>query len=308
MIKYIILKNKNLDERIKSRSGGFFAAISDYFILHGGLVYGCVMIDTKNAKHIVANSFEIRDKMCGSKYIQSDISGIFKDIKDNLIKGKRILFSGTGCQNAALKSYLSDINQENLLCIEIICHGVASHLVWGDLIDSYEKKRKKKIVKVDFRNKYKFGWNNHVESFYFEDGNEIDSTIFRDLFSSNLIERPCCYSCPFKKIESKKADLIIGDAWGKFSDNFNDDNGVSLVICKTDKASFYFDKIKDKVIFEKCQIQNFSQESLIRPNAEPSNRSIFWKVYLKKGIWKAYCYEKKKEKIQLVFQKIKDIF
>lgn len=114
--------------RKNSSSGGAFTAISDQILDKGGVVYGCVMDENLSLKHSHATNKEKRDKMRGSKYIQSDIKEIFQQIKKDLVTGKCVLFTGTPCQNFSILTYLSasKICTDRLITMELICHGVGS--------------------------------------------------------------------------------------------------------------------------------------------------------------------------------------
>ena len=119
------VKHKDINIRMNSRSGGFFSAVSDLVLKNGGIVYGCILTDEMNAKHIRTETIEGRDLMRGSKYIQSNMGTVFKDVKQDLNGGKLVLFSGTSCQVAGLKNLLEK-DYNNLICIDIVCHGVPS--------------------------------------------------------------------------------------------------------------------------------------------------------------------------------------
>jgi coenzyme F420-reducing hydrogenase beta subunit len=66
--------------------------------------------------------------MYSSKYVQSDTNNSFKLAKLDLENGKTVLFSGTPCQIAGLKSFLRK-EYENLYTIDLICHGTPSQLI-----------------------------------------------------------------------------------------------------------------------------------------------------------------------------------
>ena len=106
-----------------------------------------------------------------SKYVQSDLRGVFRKIKNELKNGVRVLFSGTACQVAGLKAYIPKLLRKNLFCIDIVCHGVPSPKIWEDYLAYLQKTRGSQIVKACFRNK-RFGWHGARESFLFENGKE----------------------------------------------------------------------------------------------------------------------------------------
>ena len=176
-----IVKHKNADIRSNSRSGGVFTAVSDWILEHGGIVYGCKMETLTRAIHSRATTKEERDLFRGSKYIQSEIGDCYRNVKKDLQAGKYVLFSGTSCQTAALKSFLIGIDTSKLFLVDIVCHGVPSPLIWENFIQ-YQEKRYGKISKVDFRNKKDFGWKDHQESIWVNDKRH-DSGIFTKLFT-----------------------------------------------------------------------------------------------------------------------------
>lgn len=158
---------KDNSEVMKSRSGGAFKAFSDWVLNRNGVVYGAGFKEHFKVAHCRATTPEERDIMRGSKYVQSDLHGVFQSVKSDLVQGKWVLFSGTPCQTSALQSYLPIKLQSNLLLVDIVCHGVPSPKFWKDYIDYIEQKEGKEIIKVYFRDKEKFGWKDHRESFLF---------------------------------------------------------------------------------------------------------------------------------------------
>ena len=187
---------KNNDERVreKSQSGGAFISISDYFLNKNGVVYGVGYDATFAACHKRAITKEQRNEFVGSKYVQSNMNNIFGYIKDDLCSNKLVLFSGTPCQVAGLKSYLrNEKNIDNLYTVDLLCHGVPSPLVWKDYL-SYINKSYGQIMNVTFRDK-SYGWRSHMESFYIRKS-KISKSYFAKLFHGHLIIRPCCFNCP----------------------------------------------------------------------------------------------------------------
>ena len=148
--KVYAVKHKDEAIRAASRSGGIFTALSDWALLNGGVVYGCVLTDDFNAVHIRADNAEERNRMRGSKYIQSKLGDTFKNVKMDLDRGKDVLFSGTSCQVAGLKRYLGR-EYVNLFCVDIVCHGVPSKKVWNAyLLWQEEKNHYAKVISADF--------------------------------------------------------------------------------------------------------------------------------------------------------------
>jgi coenzyme F420-reducing hydrogenase beta subunit len=163
------VRHKNMKEIETSRSGAMFIALSDWILKNGGLVYGAGYTDHFRVVHKRAVTKEERDEFKGSKYVQSDMNTVFQQIKVDLRNGLKVLFSGTPCQTSGLRSSLLNTNTDNLYICDIVCHGVPSPRFWRDYLTFIEKKQKDTVIKVDFRDKNRFGWGAHKESFTFTD-------------------------------------------------------------------------------------------------------------------------------------------
>ena len=160
--KVYAVKNINETVRMSSRSGGIFPALSDTILEEQGVVYGCILNEKFEAVHVRADNKTERDKMCGSKYVQSKMGDTYKKVKLDLQSDKKVLFSGTSCQVAGLKAFLGK-EYDNLLCVDIVCHGVPSLKVWKKYIRWQESRNHAKVIEVNFRNKKDFGEELSVE-------------------------------------------------------------------------------------------------------------------------------------------------
>ena len=136
MQKFYKFKHNNLEVNKKSSSGGAFTLLSNKIFEKGGIVYGCVLDDEFNAIHIRAENKEIRNKMRGSKYIQSNILKSFDLVASDLKECHKVLFSGTPCQINAMLNYLKQkkISTKELITVEVICHGVGSSRFFHDYV------------------------------------------------------------------------------------------------------------------------------------------------------------------------------
>ena len=185
------IRHKDENIRSDSRSGGVFTALSDYVLEQNGVIYGCVLADDFSAIHIRADNKQDRDRMRGSKYIQSKINDIYKSLKHDLDCERMVLFSGTSCQVAGLKGFLGK-NYENLICIDIVCHGVPSPQVWKSYLSWQEMKNGAKVKDVDFRNKTDFGWRDHVETLYLENGQTVK---YFEIEAAKTPPKDCLWGC-----------------------------------------------------------------------------------------------------------------
>lgn len=249
----VIAKDKKV--LTNSNSGGFFSILALQIMKKGGYVCGAIMDDNLEVRHIVTNKIEDITKLQGSKYVQSKTEQIYKPIKDHLAKGKTVLFSGTGCQVAALKSFLGK-EYESLITIEVVCHGVPSPGLFRKYLDWLSDKKGDKVESFKFRSKHKRPTGEHSEFFYYVNGKETMGRSLEDPYYGSFLQgrtlRESCYNCRFKG-KSRVADFTIGDFWGieKFHKTFPTRFGTSMVMVNTKKGEFLFDTIKDFIHFEK---------------------------------------------------------
>lgn len=244
--------NNNQDVRRNSSSGGMFTSIAESVIANGGVVFGAAFNDVFEIEHIKVETIEELSKLRGSKYVQSKIGDTYKQTKDLITAGKKVLFTGTPCQIEGLYSYLGKDINDNLFTQDIICHGVPSPNVWNE----YLKYRANgaDIKDVSFRNK-KYGW--HYFSMMIKTDKKrytkrLDEDLFIKLFLDNTILRPSCYACKFKK-EVRISDFTLADCWRPNtvkSQLKDDDKGLSMIFVNTEKGKKLFEEIKDKYVVQ----------------------------------------------------------
>ena len=229
--KFFALKNSD-SVRKESSSGGVFTALSDYFIENGGIVVGAKYSSGFSVEHKITNNKEVRDQFRGSKYIQSDLDSLFKEIESKLKNDKEVLFVGTPCQVDGLNLFLGK-SYSNLTTCDLLCHGVASPRVFKEFIGFVESKTNDKLLNYQFRDK-EIGWRGYNVSAELKNKkikNKLWLKSFNYLFSQNYINRPSCSNCKFFTY-NRTSDLTMGDFWGieKFYPEFEDSLGVSLLI------------------------------------------------------------------------------
>jgi coenzyme F420-reducing hydrogenase beta subunit len=280
-----LFRHKDLDVRMKSRSGGVFTAISDWILDNDGIVYGCVLSGDNYVRHIKACSKADRNQMRKSKYVQSDLTGIFMAVKNDLQNEKIVLFTGTGCQVAGLLSFLDAkrINIRKLYTLDIVCHGCVSPLIFKDYIKWLEEKYKGNVEQFQFRDKTRAGWEGYKESCVIN-GKIISSTVYKALINTDMALRPACYHCKYARV-NRNSDITIGDAWGikKVADDFNDNRGTSLIITHTEKGRALLAYINDDYDCRDVPIQPMLQSNLRKPSKPNGNREKFWGTYYSQG-------------------------
>lgn len=278
-------RHKDIHEVETSRSGAAFIAISDYVLENGGIVYGVGYKDHFVVIHKRAMTKVERNEFKGSKYVQSDLDGIFRQVKNDLKDGKMVLFSGTPCQIAGLNSFVGKNLRENLILLDIVCHGVPSPYIWNDYLTYLETKYNSKIVKVNFRDKSRVGWSGHIESFLFKNGKKNEFKLYTNIFYQHLMLRPSCGKCYYTNFR-RPSDLTLADYWGweKISDSFNSDNkGCSLLLVNTMKGQYLLKAILDSLNLIKSSKEKCVQPNLQRPSVLNPNSVNFVIDYQKKG-------------------------
>lgn len=274
----------NDNEEVKtSRSGAVFIALSDWILSKNGVIYGAGYDKSFHVIHKRATTKDQRDEFKGSKYTQSITHNIFRKIKRDLIEGLYVMFTGTPCQTAALFSFLGEKHKKRLFVVDIICHGVASPQIWDDYLKFLEKREEQSIIGVNFRDKEIFGWSGlHKESFVFED--RIKRT-YHYTFYSDIIIRDSCNECPYCNL-IRNSDITLGDFW-QWEDicpsmNIND-QGVSLVLCNTEKGKAWFNEVESDLTIQKVDIKECLQPNLQNPTPPHDMHNIFIDDYKRKG-------------------------
>ncbi len=254
------LKNKNEEIRNQSSSGGLFSVLAINAIEKGGVVYGAVFDENWKVVHARIDNEEEIQRLRGSKYVQSDLKVVFREVKEDLLTGKEVLFSGSPCQVAGLLSFLKK-KYDNLITLDFVCHGVPNPRIWKEYLDevlaafraatgkstvSSSLNAMSTIKDIRFRDKSE-SW----EKFRFvlelakasAEGKQCSvlssvSEFHRDndymrLFLDDYINRPSCFECKFREGRSG-ANYTIGDFWGiqNHHSNFYDENGISLLMSR----------------------------------------------------------------------------
>ena len=273
---YLYFSNK--EERKNSASGGFVYEAMRRVVDSGGYACGCVWDENLKAKHIVSDQLHDLFRMQSSKYVQSDQTDCFKKISGLLKEGKNVVFCGTPCQTAGLKHFLDKTSQEHLISICLICHGVASPLVWERWKLIVEKKYKGKLVNVNMRDKSYKGYVTSYSKYTFESAprtqgektghashecGNLESTYLAErstrnvgmptfladpyifLFTDDLFLRNSCYHCQYKA-DQNGSDIIVGDFYESTPEAGN--MGCSCLIAMTEKGERFISSLDGTLI------------------------------------------------------------
>lgn len=242
--------NKNENTRKHSSSGGIFALLADSTLTNDGVVFGASFDNQFNVKHSSSNEVTIKE-LQGSKYVQSNIESKYYEIENLLKDKKQVLFTGTPCQVAGLKSYLNK-SYNNLICVDFICHGVGSPKIWHKYLDHHTQITKSKIKSVNFRSKAK-GWKNYSLKIDFNNNSiyakKLNKDPYMKLFLKNYNLRPTCYNCAYKS-ENSLSDITLADFWGvnMVYPELDDNQGTSLVLIHNKKGMDIYQNISNQII------------------------------------------------------------
>ncbi len=310
----LAVKNPNEKERMASSSGGVFLPLAREIINQGGVVFGAVYDGQWEVRHVYAEKIEDVYPMMGSKYLQSRIENTYKEAEQFLKQGREVMFVGSPCQIAGLRTFLRNKEYPNLLAVDFLCHGVPSPGVWrrylAETYGGYEAKEqsrlkatagknsvllsslnaKSPIGDIKFRDKEESGWKKfrfvvRKKSASKADQNTVlssdihyDNPFMRG-FLSDIYLRPSCYECMCKN-GVNHSDLTIADFWGiKFVDPmFDDDKGVGLVLVNTPKGKAYLDRLNmavRKSTLEKAHQYNGGFKEHIQAH---SKRKLFFSL------------------------------
>ncbi len=247
---------KNDDIQKASTSGGIFYPIAKEILKKGGTVYGVTMDETLTVRHIPIRKEEDLHKLQGSKYVQSELGDTYAEIKERLENEEYVLFSGTGCQVAGLKNYLKK-DYENLLTVDLICHGIPSPGLFEDYTAYLGKKYGGKVVSYKFRQKNPKEAQSYDTKIIIEKGTKTlekivsgDDDPFTLNYLQNTLQNKQCYRCKFASLK-RTADITLGDYWGinEVHPDFSRGNCVSLVLLNTDKGLSVWDGINGELEF-----------------------------------------------------------
>lgn len=287
--------SKNTDV-LQSSSGGVFSSLAFNILNDGGTVYGCTMDKTNNEfnpHHVRINRPEDLYLLQGSKYVQSTIGLIYKEVKKDLASNITVLFSGTPCQIDGLFGFLGK-DYSNLFTIDTICHGVPNKDLFNRYIRHEESARKAEIINYIFRDK-KDGWKLHGRMDLQDDsGNrpvyfKPEESSYYQLFLNRYTYRENCYTCPYAQ-KNRPGDITIGDFWnidlihpelfsGK-EPGIDCNNGVSVLIVNSQKGRELMERYgQDMVLYpsEYNKVAEYNRQ-LIKPSGKPEDYETFRKI------------------------------
>ena len=273
------------DIRLQSSSGGIFSLLADAVLRKGGVVFGARFDDHFAVFHSFTETAAELSPFRGSKYAQSDLQGAYSQVQQFIKTGRPVLFSGTPCQIAGLRSYLRGKEYDNLFLVSIVCRGVPSPRIWKDYLGDISGKRLP--TSVNMRNKDN-GWSRYKLVIRREGQTLLDrqgtDTPFMRAFLMSLTLRPSCYSCHFRG--NHGSDLTLGDYWSveRVHPDMADDKGASVVLVYSQKGRNLLDGLD--VTLQETRYEDVLPDNpaIVSPPPEPADRARFWNDYRKHGV------------------------
>ena len=258
-----------------SSSGGAAYEISKDIIKNGGIVYGVSSFvdESKDIAFCRIDNVNNLQKIQGSKYVHAYIKNVLSEVIEDLKQNLKVLFIGTPCQVAGLKAFL-DKDYNNLITIDIVCHGVMAQKLLFDEIG-------RKFDYVNFRGNYGFCIVAKKENKIVYNKNKYESDYYFS-FLNGMRYRERCYSCEFAQ-KKRIGDITLGDFWGK--DDYKKKNGISLVLINTKKGKEIFNSIdtlnKEK---EDISIAYLNNAQLVKPTQKSKDYEEYMQNILKKNL------------------------
>lgn len=310
--------NNNTNIRLQSSSGGIFTLIAEQILQKNGVVFGACFDEHWNVIHRYTETKEGLSRFRGSKYVQSHIGDSFLQAKRFLDEGKKVLFSGTPCQIAGLKNFLRKPYQ-NLLTVDVVCHGVPSPKVWQKYLHEsvckvYHIRQSSsfpladKVTDINFRSKEK-GWKTYHIKIEYQNGKKerapFYNNTYMNVFLSNLSLRPSCYACP-AKLYHTQSDITLADFWGidRLHSEMDDDKGCSLLLVHNAHALSLLKSLDCQLQEQKLDEAIDFNPTIIHSVKEPVNRNFFYMILDKTNFAFSYKVSTSSSLLMRIIRKI----
>ena len=309
----------SLDESTKkSVSGGIFALFAKKILAEGGKVFGTEMNENFDVQVVGIDSVEELPKLQGSKYVQSNMLSAFKEIKET-VKDRKVLFCGTPCQVSALKNYVGKEN-ENLILVDLVCHGVPNNQMFKNEINALQKKYKGALSAYVFRDK-DYG-HNVIGNLQFKNKDDKRTlysycSTYYTAFLKNDILRENCFSCKYANI-NRPGDITICDYWGVQSEEpefYKECQekcivGISGIIVNTKKGEEFFKENTDKLLYKESTVEKIQKGNgnLVHPSNKGTDYETVREIYKENGWSGVSRFYRKKYRFKRIARKIYGIF
>ena len=273
----------------QSASAGVFTAIAEGVLAQNGCVFGCAYDARMKPHHRLIETVEELPLLQGSKYVESDLEDCYSQVKRQLQNGRLTLFCGTGCQVAGLKAFLGR-EEDNLLTIGLICHGVPSRKLFALHLAEVERKHGRRLTDERFRTKAMPSWGSCCYTHIFENGQQKLERGFQDVYYRAFLNgetyRESCYECRYAHAY-RNEDLTIGDYWGaeRFHPEITDASHPSIALAHTAKGNGMLLRLPDSMLLLPSRLKWAREDNhqLTHPIERPAIRKSIYHKVLDKG-------------------------
>ncbi len=275
--------NKEPEQLEKSSSGAIFPALAEYVISKGGAVVGaCYDGSVNRVIHKIAFTMEEMETLRTSKYIQSSMKEVLHETKELLDNGKIVLFTGTPCQIAGLKSLLNK-DYSNLFVCDCACHGVPSPGLWEKWIDEFQHSHDCRVYNVCFRDQSQSDVWGQFKISYKTDGDNLlyeqKDDVFFCAFKTNISLRKSCYNCKYKGW-NRNSDITLADFWGveRLCPEGKNARGTSMLLVHTEKGKELLAQIQSQISLHSVdsQLAETVNSATWRSVPQPAQRNAFF--------------------------------
>jgi coenzyme F420-reducing hydrogenase beta subunit len=240
-------------------------------------------------EHIRATTKEERNRMCGSKYVQSDLKNCYHSVAKDLLDGRYVLFSGTPCQVEGLYVALKNISTDRLVTCDLICYAVSSPKVFSSHVEMLGKKYRSSINHYECRPAQNgHAWGCSTDLAINEKGKKLYYNAWvglkRRLYYSNVDKRPSCHNCKYCNF-TRMGDFTIGDCRNAsiVVPDYDFYYGASTLLVNTPKAKEILPQLQKDITVWQTTPAEIIQSPLREVSKASPNRELFWKVYGRKG-------------------------
>lgn len=293
---------KDESVRLQSSSGGIFTVLAERVLDDGGVVVGVTQVAPTRFGHIVVDNKADLAKLRGSKYVQADVGLVYREVRNLLKAGRKVLFSGTPCQVAGLYAVLGNAASADLITVDIVCHGTPSVKVFEKYVRELEKEKSALVASSRFRDK-RMGWRlfsmtsslNTISGDCFQFSKTLREDKFMRVFLQNICLNSSCADCRYGKLP-RVADITLGDYWNiaKVHPQMDDNKGTSVVLLNTTPGSMLFESVANKVVQcdSKVEYAIAGNPCIVRSSKPHSKRTEFFTnldKYTLDQLIKMYC-------------------
>lgn len=268
--------------RIDSTSGGIFSELARNIYSKNGYVCGAIYNNDNLVEHKLSCNESDLDNIRSSKYLQSDINDIYRQVKKQLDANKLVLMCGSPCQIAGLYNFLGK-EYENLYTCDFICRGMNSPKIFKGYLNNLENKYNSKVKNIKFKNKI-HGWHNFSTRIDFENGKTYIGGRYVDSYmvgylQYNAFMRPSCYDCKFKGLP-KKSDITLADFWGieNIAPEMDENKGTSMILINSDKGRKLLCEIKENIKYKKIESEDVFKDNICNissPDMTDARKNVF---------------------------------